>query len=229
MPMQIPKEYRQAVERLIKLDEDSVDSLLVALKAADPAISPRSLARAIASDVPIDIGPLTDLLTALISLILSVTGSKSSDQDPGMEVAQAAAKAELGDMEPGSEAESRFAARVARFLELADKLYITSKASSVYFAHQSLFQRSKILSDIRTIFGPGETIEPIAGMIVHQLEIVASEDNGVRSHYIAMNIHDLRELRRAIDRAIAKETALRKVISDSGLQFLEDAPTRHQR
>ena len=228
MPLQIPDEYRDAVESLIGLDEDAVGSLLDALKAADPAVSPRALARSIATDVPIGVRPLTDLLTALISLILSVTGGET-DRDSGMEVASAASKAKLGGLKPDSEAETLFAARIARFLELADKLSVTSKASSVYFAHRSLFHRARVLSDIRTIFGQGESTEPVAGMIVHQLEIHVGEDNDARSHYIAMNIHDLREIRHAVDRAISKEAALRKVIDSSGLLFLEDAPQRHQK
>lgn len=229
MPLQIPKEYHDAVESLIKLTEESVDSLLDALKAAGPAISPRALAESISSSVPsIGVRSLTDLLTAIISLILSVT-SREADQDSGMEVARAASNAKLGKLKPDSKAETHFAARISRFLELADALSVTSKASSVYHAHRSLFYRARVLSDIRTIFGQGASIEPVAGMIVHQLEIDVGEDNAERFRYVAMNIHDLRELRHAVDRAISKEAALRKVVNASGLLFLEDTPQSHQK
>ena len=229
MPLRIPKEYHGAVESLIKLAEESVDSLLDALKVAGPAISPRALAESISSSVPsIGVRSLTDLLTAIISLILSVT-SREADQDSGMEFARAASNAKLGELEPGSEAETHFAARISRFLELAGGLIVTSKASSVYLAHQSLFRHARVLSDIRTIFGQGASIEPVAGMIVHQLEINVGEGDAERSRYIAMNIHDLRELRHAVDRAISKEAALRKVVNKSGLVFLEDTLQSHQK
>ena len=88
MSLQIPDSYKNAVESLIRLSDESTDSLVNALSKAAPAISPRALAKSIAPNVSPDVGTLAELLTALISLISWVRPSeKRSAQDLGEQVA----------------------------------------------------------------------------------------------------------------------------------------------
>ena len=227
--LKIPDRHKSVVERIISLSDESAELLIRALHEAPPAISPRALAQSIAPRMPPEIGGgLDELLTVLISLILSVASRGKSPQEAGTEIAAAAAEMKIGGLELGSEEEAKFSDRITSFMKLADTLSITSKASSVYFAHPRLFHRAKILSDIRTIFSSDDSIEPVAGMIVHQLEISESSEGQMQSHYVAMNAHDLKELKLAVDRALSKDAALQKVIENSGLKYLEDAPAGHQ-
>ena len=227
--LKIPDRHKSVVERIISLSDESAELLIRALHEAPPAISPRALAQSIAPRMPPEIGGgLDELLTVLISLILLVASRGKSPQEAGTEIAAAAAEMKIGGLELGSEEEAKFSDRITSFMKLADTLSITSKASSVYFAHPRLFHRAKILSDIRTIFSSDDSIEPVAGMIVHQLEISESSEGQMQSHYVAMNAHDLKELKLAVDRALSKDAALQKVIENSGLKYLEDAPAGHQ-
>ena len=227
--LKIPEEHKAVVERIISLSDESFELLIRALREAQPAISPRALAQSIAPRMPPEIGGgLDELLTVLISLILFVASKKKSPEEAGKEIAAATAEMEIGGLELGSEEEAKFSDRIACFMELADTLSITSKASSVYFAHPRLFHRAKVLSDIRTIFSSDDSLKPVAGMIVHQLEISESSEGQMQSHFVAMNAHDLKELRLAVDRALSKDAVLQKLIENSELAYLKDVPAGHQ-
>lgn len=108
-----------------------------------------------------------------------------------------------------------------KMLSLHDSLGVRAKAYRLIPEHQRLFIRSEIYSDIRSIFRPDNPdIKPSAAVIVHSLKITCREAGKKQEIYIGLDAEDLQELSDTVGRAIKKHAALKKMITDCGIQCL---------
>jgi hypothetical protein len=243
MALRIPRAQRPGLELIASLPDTAVEELAKAIADTPPAISPTALARQITKSVTLPFSDLTSVLTVLVSLTLTVERSRMSVEQVASDVGNAfaaesstiastssATPAESSDgtqKVPAEEAE-RLRRRLLQLLSAGQTLEISARSSGIYFAYDTLFHTARILSDIRPIFASDDIDKPVAGMIVHNLELELLRDGDEITEYIAFNIHDLKQLKSVIDRALAKDIALREVIRLGGMAYVEDVPNETQ-
>lgn len=224
MLVTIPEEHKAALAKLISLSDEENRRLLDALSGSAPTIWPQMLARqsAVKSSLPAE--DVSSIVDALISLIASRDRNNFSTEKVVNDVADAAASEGLAGVQNGSPERAKLVERLTTFLSLDRSLGVTSRALNVMTQHRHPFKAARILSDVRTVFSTGDDPQPIAGLIVHNLQLTTVTDGEFRTFITALDSVDLRSLASVISRAIKKEDRLKSVIQKAGLSYIEIVP-----
>jgi hypothetical protein len=126
--------------------------------------------------------------------------------------------AENGAVLSGEECET-LQRRISVLMGL-DSLATSSKAAELQFEHERVFDRARILSDIRTVFG--ESVGDVKGAVItHELKISYVHGSEVEELYLALDEQDLSELKQTIDRALGKTRTLEKILDKAGVNNLD--------
>ena len=228
MPIRIPETHKKTVVRIARLESDQVVDLNRAIRAAAPTSSPRALADCVVSSLSSSIPDLQAVILVLLSLAKTRRHRGVSVAELASDI-QAAASEGKADLDALSAIElASLGERIVLLLSDNKTIDVTIRISDVYLAHERLVHSSKILSDIRPVFAADDSASPVVGMIVHNLELSVTDENQRKRLYFAMNIHDLRQLRSVIDRALIKDQALRAVIATGGMDYAEDESGEHE-
>src|ERR1043166_6152319 len=171
MPLTIPSEHKVALTKLASFSDEQTQRLLEALRAAAPTIWPHALAKQIATTADLPLEDVTEILDTLISLIANRDQKNFSTEKVASDVANAMAAEHIGDIQPNSAEMANVEKRLREFLEVDRSLGVTSRALNVMTQHKHPFRSGRILTDIRTVFSTGDDPQPIAGLIVHNLQI----------------------------------------------------------
>ena len=86
------------------------------------------------------------------------------------------------------------------------------KAVDVSQESDRLLHTSRIVSDIRPVFGKEVETEPIGAVIFHTLRLDYFEDGEVRTVSFALTASDLAQLKRTVERAEAKGNTLSRLL-----------------
>ena len=101
---------------------------------------------------------------------------------------------------------------------------VTAKALDIRKQQAHVYCNARILTDIRPVFKVDAADGPTAAFVAHTLRI-ATHDEGdfstIREFFVSLDADDLTELRRLIDRAIIKQAALKSLIDDTNVVYLE--------
>jgi hypothetical protein len=221
MPLTIPSEHKVALTKLASFSDEQTQRLLEALRAAAPTIWPHALAKQIATTADLPLEDVTEILDTLISLIANRDQKNFSTEKVASDVANAMAAEHIGDIQPNSAEMANVEKRLREFLEVDRSLGVTSRALNVMTQHKHPFRSGRILTDIRTVFSTGDDPQPIAGLIVHNLQIATITDGNYETFVAALDSLDLRALANVINRAIKKEDQLKSVIQRAGLSYIE--------
>lgn len=198
------------------------NSLYKALEEAGPAISSAGLASRIGPQVDLPEARLHGILTVLVSLTMTRNDRGWSADKIARDVVDRAIEEKLEGTESlGTDAAESVSKRLSKFLSLERTIGITARVGDVVYRHAHPFFSAQIISDVRPVFSASDDMEPIAAVVMHSLELVSHDpDDTDRSYFIALDGHDLRELKRVVDRALKKEEKLDLLIEAGGLSRL---------
>jgi len=224
MSVTIPRQHREALASLITLSEDDMNRLFDALTTQSPTLSPTVLGRRAAEASGLETERVVSIVQALISLITTQDQRRLSTEKVAIDIAEAAGSEKLGGLEPGSPNISTFAKRLTRLMTLEQPLGVTSRAVNVMIQHKNPLRSSRILSDIRAIFSSGDDPQPVAAVIVHNLQLATMTDGDYLTFTAALDAQDLRSLAAVVARAIKKEDRLKNTIQQAGLSYIDVLP-----
>ena len=213
MAITIPEPYRDAVAVMAQIDVAARQALIDALDSAPDASSMQQLEAHVAS--------ATDLARRAIRAALSVTASLIAVEAAGDEerrsvakgVAAAAARAELGGLvSEDPTALDAFAQFLFALMERQSVVGVAADVANLLYDHKNIYRNARVLTDFRPLFNDVQQPTTLrAGVIFHTLRLtMVSVDDGDSSLYVALDTADLHSLRRALDRAIAKDQVLRQ-------------------
>jgi hypothetical protein len=219
--LRIPERYRPGLSVLANLTDTEFRELLAAaVQAPSTFASYRDLAVWIADGVrTVNSGELTKVVDSIASLhrLLSRPGVTPSKLASDATVA-------VGDIQGFKILEGvDFSERLSALLELSCFNIVAIKAKEL----QSLCERTvcdtRILTDVRPIYGES-TVNPPTGMIVIHTLKIGYHDSGTGRHkefYVALDDSDIAELRKALDRATEKTQSLKPVIEKTGVRLID--------
>jgi hypothetical protein len=213
----IPERHKNAIKALVQLTEEQTQALKAALESAVPRLSIQRLAKDLESKARLQPAQLEPMLAALISL----AAAAEEREEPLDEVAGAVAGRAL-DEKLGLELEGveGFKKRLLSLLAIESSIGVTARAFGLVLEHERTAVATRILTDIRPIF-MGDGVKPVAAMVVHTLKIESHKEEGHVSHFFALDIDDLVELKKTVDRAIRKEENLKASIVKGDLSFID--------
>jgi hypothetical protein len=85
---------------------------------------------------------------------------------------------------------------------------------------ERLYCEAKILSDMRAVFHDDAISKPAGAVVTHTLKVGYHENGTHKEFFVVLESADLEALKEIIERAQAKETILRKLLPEAGLQDL---------
>ena len=100
-------------------------------------------------------------------------------------------------------------------------LDLLAHATSVRAEDEHSYCTSRILSDLRPMFGRDKDATPIAALIRHSLKFEVHVDDRIESIVLAVNDIALREIAANIERALNKADSLRKIAHSANIRVVD--------
>jgi hypothetical protein len=112
----------------------------------------------------------------------------------------------------------------ARFKKLLSISTLTaiSKAARLQRDGERLYCESKIVSDVRPVFGSDPTASPVGAVLIHTLKLVYHLGKEHKEFHVVLDSEDLEALNDVIIRARFKDRSLRNFLNRSKLPNLGD-------
>jgi len=200
------------------LSDSAAEELELALASSSVTPRPKEMATRIAPLVPNisqeDVFPVVDALYALYRVREYSELDRKSFLREIIDSIKANADPEISETDVPAITE-----RFKRLLKI-ETLESISKAVALQRDGERLYCGSRILSDIRPVFGRDEHSEPKAAVITHNLRISYHEDGLHRDMYFVLDEEDLAHLQGVIERALAKSETIDRILTSASIPRL---------
>lgn len=214
--LHIPKDAAQALRSFAKYSRDDAQALVEAIRKASPALLLSDLAESIAGSTRLSVQEVESLLEAFAGMHLTRIHSEKSVGDFVADVVFALQENADGDSVQAGGWEN-LANDVSAVLS-CESLEVTAKAIDVMTEHEHVFQRARIVTDIRPIFSADIDQQPRAAVLIHMLNLFYRENGEMKQIGLALDDADLNLLKESIERAAVKAKTLKTSL---GVEFLE--------
>lgn len=209
MPLEIPKEHRAAIGKIVALSDESVAQLIAAISSVKIQSTAQQMCDAIRSQITlIDHDDLSGIVATLYSLYHVREFSEVSSDRFITDIIDWILKQErLGKRIEDDIPRVR---KLFRSLLKIDTLNALTKAIKIQRAGERIFCDSRIITDIRPVFGKNISEGPASAVITHTLRLGFHRDGDGphQSFYVTLDESDLYSLLEDIKRAIDKTEAL---------------------
>lgn len=214
MQLHVPPPFRKPMSELADLPEEHARKLIGAIQTADTFQPVGQLRDAARAALPVDSADQAD---RLVPSLLSLSGLARTYSAEAI----ADSVARSIDLDLSTEARDRLHKRLEALLS-AEALSTTADAVELLTQHPHNYQTARIISDIRPVFSGEVDEQPTGAVIVDVLQLqVWDRDGQTDTLYVAMDEPDLQQLKKVVDRALAKTKTLRAFLGDQGVKHFE--------
>lgn len=220
MDFNIPDEHRKAFGRLANMSNEAFGAIVSALGSATPCLRLTDLRNrvqaAILSAVPNELR----LAEAIIALAVTSSRREFNSEVPENDLLQslAAAVAKEESLDPGHT--KRLRDRLVAISRLP-VIRVSTKSTTLQVAHDRVFNSSKIVTDLRPVFGEPVSSGELLFLVIHHLHITAIRNGEPEEVYFSMDDKDLDMLGDAVERARTKAAVLRSTLRAHQLKEID--------
>lgn len=220
MTLDIPSDDVGSIATICELPDSLMDMFVTALEGARPLANPKAMAGYIAPRVPsIPVERLASVLETIYTLCqIRELSDVSHDRfmTDLMEGIQRNSRLQIA-----AEDLPRLRTILERLLNV-DAIQIIAKAARLQRDGERLYCSSKVLSDIRPVFGKDPSSRPVGAVLAHTLRIGYHEGRDHKEFHVVLDSSDLAALVETACRAQDKDSALREFLKSSQLDILDD-------
>jgi len=215
-PVRVPAPHRKSIRRIALFNDAEFKALEEAVSGEGQSIARERLNTTVAEALSCD----RDDASVLIDALLGAHSVHQRGEDSAEAVAAAIAKdpaLELAEPE-----KSIVVARLTRLLD-QEQLVALSRAVQLLREDEQAFCVARTLSDLRPVFRPGSTPPEAIGVVIrHTLQLRYHTDGPkTDAYFLTVDKSSLLRLRATVDRALAKDQALRQMAESSGLRIID--------
>ncbi len=113
------------------------------------------------------------------------------------------------------------ARQLLRKLLSYEPLSLAAKASHLLHEQAHLLASSRILTDARPVYGQDPAKQPSAVLINQTLQLTYFDDMEHKEFFVALNAKDIANLKKALDRALAKAESLADVFKSHHIRIVQ--------
>jgi hypothetical protein len=220
--LHIPQQHERGLVLLKQLPEESFHELVDALAKSSPVFDPGALIRHLASSVKtIQGGDLNDVIETVVSLLRVQSYLDLSTTDLVKSLCETMTKSNREHLKLSGEECDIFQERLSTLFAIESLTY-PAKTSEITSDHDHIFVRARVVSDIRTIFGPDTEQLPKGAAIIHMLSIAYHQSGQTEKFYVAMDAQDIRSFISVLQRALSKEANLKKLLDVAKIIHIEE-------
>jgi hypothetical protein len=158
----------------------------------------------------------------LLRVLISLSVTRAHADPPINEYVEDVLEA-IDESEPKLLAgKKKFHARqLLRRLLSFEPLNVAAKASHLLHEQANLLASSRILTDARPVYGPDPERKPTAVLINHTLQLSYVQDTDHKDFFVALNAKDIANLKKVLDRALAKADSLAAVFKSNNIKIVQ--------
>ncbi len=211
----VPSSIVPVLPKLVSLNAPLVKDLIQALNKTRPRASIKAFKSAVKQSLTRQFPGLDQLMDTLLSLSIGRDYVAASSEEFAESVA------ETDELQLTSRQRQALKARLVQFLR-CESLTITAKIGALAVERPNLVIDTRIVTDLRPIFGEEIGKGAKGSLITHTLRIhhLDSQQQHVTTGF-AFDPRDLGKLRRVLTRAKDKETRLKELLSRSNLAYFD--------
>ncbi len=231
MPETVPTLQVLGIRGLLELPDDSIAKLLHGLEIVAPEFNAEKLSEALASTSQLPKPFLYSVTSLLVNLYRSLNAIEPTAVNHEEKVSRfldrrvypTLRNVEKGFLVDQKGAEwSKLRAFLMAALTLERTVGTTAKAGPVLTEHERIFSAVRIMTDLRPIYHLDVSEKPDGAVVIHMLKITQRDQHDhKKDFYFALDGNDLMALKKAIERAAAKEATLREMMKDSTVKVLD--------
>lgn len=211
-PIDPPPEHAAALREIASLTDEQFNELLIAIEANQSRSGINKLVDIIHQQFSADVA--NDLLPAVRSMLAY---AEANLLDLTEFIAQVS---DSSEMALSDQQKDTFRRRLADLI-VNGPLQILHKSLVLALEQDRVLYDTKITTDIRPIFGEQLDSGPRSALILHSLRITFKQDESDKVEYFAMEEADLVLLNYAVERALAKSSALRQWLASTDVKHIE--------
>jgi hypothetical protein len=209
----IPPEIVPGFKSIIKLSKKSVqqivDYLIEAKVSSNPNDFLRELDNFIKSNLQIDNSKgIVETIASFIELIKEDSYEKVSENLANS----------FKELHAPNISEKDFTSlrnNLEQIIKATSNLELSLKAYSLLGSeNKNIYQRSKVVSDIRLIFNKEFDKKNRKAVLVHNLHITYKSNSKNKNFFVALDLEDLKSIQLQIERAIKKDTIIKNEYKD---------------
>jgi hypothetical protein len=220
MALEIPKEDAGSITAIKALPPTTLEKFIAALAEAPVISNPRAMAEHVAKKIPsVPADKLVSLIETLYAMYQIRELSGVSHARFLTDLTEAILKHPELRIPPKELPKLR--SLLERLLDIGT-LNTIAKAARLQRDGERLYCSSKVLSDIRPVFGSDPSERPRGAVLTHTLKIGYHEGSGHTEFHVVLDSTDLGELANVIRRAELKDKTLRGLLKTIELTSLDD-------
>lgn len=220
MELEIPKEDTASIATIKALSVASLEKFISALASAPLISNPKEMGACISEQIPsIPAARLASVLETIYTLYL-IRELSGVDHSRFLEDLIDGIR-HSGDLRLTPKDLAKLQSILKRILSI-DTLRMIAKAARLQRDGERLYCSSKILSDMRPVFGEDPTIRPIGSVLTHTLKVTYHEGRDHREFHVVLDSDDLEALGEVVQRARAKDKTLRELLKSMKLPSLDE-------
>jgi hypothetical protein len=217
MAPSFPDTLARSLRALASLPQSQYESFLKYLRQIPPQIKHESIFSGADQKIP-EVGEHSEAVkSAAFSLLLSKVRGQLPIHDFVSELVEALSS------RPGFEEESARNTLRARATEILSikSLDVIARAHDVLTVHACAYVKSRILSDLRPVFGDDVGSTPIGAVLVHMLSIHYLNLDQLNAFVVGLDEKDVDELLEVLQRAKRKSRTLRDTLRKTDVPYIE--------
>lgn len=218
--LQMPQREVQGLLRLRELSEEQIKELHAVLSQLPISIDRNKLVDASRPSLrTIDSELFEQILNTLLGMYSTRLKFDLSEEQFAELVCDAMERTSKPDLKLSPDERQSFKSLLERFLQIEPLIY-PSKSVMVLLEHERVFVHGRMLTDIRSIFGPEVKNKPPAAVIFHMLHMTYRQDDQDKSFSVALDGRDVEKLIATLTRALEKQSTLITLLESADIACL---------
>jgi hypothetical protein len=198
-------DFEASIKWFVEQPQPMRESILTTLEKSKPIISVGLLASRVAKVTGAD----GSYLKSLFGWVAPLAVLGATDKDFRKTVVEISLRMAGGEAAT-TESRPEDARSLARLFSCEVSIGLTGKAQDIIWGHGKVFSDANTVSQIRPLFLNDLEAKADSAVIVHELRIEFREGEANASVCLIMDTEKIQKLQTVLDRAIRKESSLRK-------------------